>query len=109
MKILDRLRYEVPTDFIQQHGAPECIVALLCFGYVKFDELDDEMREQVTTYIQQNNVKVNRFSLPFLCREIKERVFTFLLCLNRLKYEGVDSNLKWMFLDYIWSGIYSGH
>jgi hypothetical protein len=101
IEILKRLKVVVPKHFILK-ARMECVVALMCFGYIRLEELNNAKRDAVVAWIRRNNVKVNAYTLPFLCKEIKERMVMLLLCLNRL-YGRIEKYLKFMLLDYIWS------
>lgn len=101
-RMLMRLKYSIPKQFIQQHDNPPCVVALMCFGYIKFEELNEKRGAEVMSWIRCNDVNVNVYTLPFLCKEIKERMMMFLMCINRtVGYIGKD--LKMTLLDWIWS------
>lgn len=104
IELLQKVKYVIPKDYIENHSDTQCIVAAMCFGYVIFEELNDERRNDIGKWIKKNDTKVNEITLPFLCNEIKQRMFMFLLCVNRtVGY--VSKDLRLILLKQIWSPI----
>lgn len=73
-----------------------CAAAFICHG---MDLTEDE--ECVKEYFRNNKVKVNKHSIHLLSVDVKRRMITLLLCIQRLCVIGKD--LKMMILDHCFS------
>lgn len=102
LMLLKRVRYNIPKEFFLKHENVAFIVGCMSFGYMKFEELNKKKREDVASWIRKNDVKVNGYTLPFLCNEIKERMMVLLLCVKRV-VGNLGKDLRMMLLDAIWS------
>lgn len=98
MEIGDEFKEKLKRKFGEK--LVPCFVALFSLGHLKFNEVEEEVKQGVVDYIKSHNVKVNNITLPFLSNHVKRRMFVFLCCLKRLYIIGKDLTL--MLLDHVW-------
>lgn len=95
------MNHDIPKSFIDSLTHAQCFAALMCFGCVRFDQLG-EWKEYVKGFIEKNPVKVTEYTLPFLCKELKQRMLVFLLCVKRL-CGSLGKDVKMLLFDYAYS------
>ena len=81
------------------------IYYLVCFGVLKFEDLNAEHKLNLRYYTSIRDVKACKHMYPFMKEVRKRKVMTFLCCINKLKFIRMPKEIVWIILDLAFSPI----